>query len=64
MKIVAKKGYVFAKKDRSTVYDNVIYLGIYDNIENYIEITYAEAQLLRKELEEKSLAEMEELRNG
>lgn len=59
MKIVARNGYVFAKKDRSAVYDNVMYLGIYDSIENYIEITYAEAEVLRKELEEKSLAEMD-----
>ena len=58
-KIVARNGYVFALKDRSAVYDNVMYLGIYDSIENYIEITYAEAQLLQKELEEKALAEME-----
>lgn len=64
MKIVARNGYVFAKKDRSAVYDNVIYLSIYDSVENYIEITYAEAQLLRKELEEKALAEMEDSRNG
>lgn len=64
MKIVARNGYVFAKKDRSAVYDNVMYLGIYDSIENYIEITYTEAEVLRKELEEKSLSEMEDSLNG
>ena len=64
MKIVAKDGCVFALKDRSAVYDNIMYLGIYDSIENYIEITYAEAEVLRKELEEKSIAEMEDSLNG
>ena len=54
MKIVAKDGCVFALKDRSAVYDNVIYLGIYDSAENYIEVTYAEAEELRKEIEEKN----------
>lgn len=54
MKIVTKDGYVFALKDRSAVYDNVIYLGIYDSAENYIEVTYAEAEELRKEIEEKN----------
>ena len=58
-KMVARDGYVFALKDRSAVYDNIIYLGIYDSVENYIEITYAEAEVLKKELEEKTLAEME-----
>lgn len=57
-KMVAREGYVFALKDRSAVYDNVIYLGIYDSAENYIEITYAEAEELRKELEEKANEEM------
>ena len=31
----------------------------YDSVENYIEITYAEAEILKKELEEKMLIEME-----
>lgn len=57
-KMVSRDGYVFALKDRSAVYDNVIYLGIYDSVENYIEITYAEAEILKKELEEKMLIEM------
>lgn len=58
-KMVSRDGYVFALKDKSEVYDNVIYLGIYDSVENYIEITYAEAEILKKELEEKMLIEME-----
>lgn len=59
-KIESKKGYVFALKDKSAVYDNVIYLGIYDNADNYIQITKKEAEQLKKELEEKSLQEMKE----
>lgn len=54
-KIESKEGYVFSKKDKSEVYDNVIYLGKYDSADNYIEITKEEAEQLKKELEEKSL---------
>lgn len=59
-KIESKKGYVFALKDKSEVYDNVIYLGIYDSADNYIQITKEEAEQIKKELEEKSLQEMKE----
>ena len=59
-KIECKKGYVFALKDKSAVYDNVIYLGIYDSADNYIQITKEEAEQIKKELEEKSLQEMKE----
>lgn len=59
-KIESNEGYVFALKDKSAVYDNVIYLGIYDSADNYIQITKEEAEQLKKELEEKSLQEMKE----
>ena len=59
-KIECKKGYVFALKDKSAVYDNVIYLGIYDSADNYIQVTKEEAEQIKKELEEKSLQEMKE----
>ena len=59
-KIESKKGYVFALKDKSVVYDNVIYLGIYDSADNYIQITKKEAEQIKKELEEKLLQEMKE----
>lgn len=52
-KIIAKEGYVFALKDRTAVYDNIIYLGIYDKEENYIQLTIEEGEVLRKELEGK-----------
>ena len=42
-KIECKEGYVFALKDKSEVYDNVIYLGKYDSADNYIQITKKEA---------------------
>ena len=54
-KIESNEGYVFALKDKSAVYDNVIYLGIYDSADNYIQITKEEAEQIKKELEEKSL---------
>ena len=53
MKIEAKKGYVFALKDKTTVYGKVIYLGKYDSEENYIQMTNKQAEELKKELEAK-----------
>lgn len=57
--IKAKKGYVFALKDKSVVYDDIICLGKYDSEDNYIQITVEEANKLKEELEKKN----EELRN-
>ena len=51
-KIESKEGYVFALKDKSEVYDNVIYLGKYDSADNYIEVTKEEATEIRKQIEE------------
>ena len=50
--IKAKEGYVFALKDKSEIYDDVIYLGIYDNAENYIQVTKEEATQIRQQIEE------------
>ena len=55
MEIKAKKGYVFAKADKSAVYDNVLYLGIYDSEDNYIQVSKKEAEALKKELENETL---------
>ena len=51
-KIESKEGYVFALKDKSEVYDTVIYLGKYDSADNYIEVTKEEAIQIRKQIEE------------
>ena len=51
-KIECKEGYVFSKRDKSEVYDNVIYLGKYDSADNYIEITKEEAIQIRQQIEE------------
>ena len=51
-KIECKEGYVFALKDKSEVYDNIIYLGKYDSADNYIEVTKEEATEIRKQIEE------------
>ena len=51
-KIECKEGYVFALKDKSEVYDTVIYLGKYDSADNYIEVTKEEATEIRKQIEE------------
>ena len=51
-KIESKEGYVFALKDKSEVYDNIIYLGKYDSADNYIEVTKEEAIQIRQQIEE------------
>lgn len=51
-KIESKEGYVFALKDKSEVYDNIIYLGKYDSADNYIQITKEEATEIKKQIEE------------
>lgn len=58
-KIESKEGYVFALKDKSEVYDNIIYLGKYDSAENYIQVTKEEATQIRKQLEEAHRREYE-----
>ena len=50
--IKAKEGYVFALKDKSEVYDNIIYLGKYDSADNYIQVTKEEATQIRQQIEE------------
>ena len=51
-KIESKEGYVFALKDKSAVYDNIIYLGKYDSADNYIEVTKEEAIQIKQQIEE------------
>ena len=58
-KIESKEGYVFALKDKSEVYDNVIYLGKYDSADKYIEVTKEEATQIRQEIEEAQRREYE-----
>ena len=58
-KIESKEGYVFALKDKSEVYDNVIYLGKYDSADNYIEVTKEEATQIKQEIEEAQRREYE-----
>ena len=58
-KIESKEGYVFALKDKSEVYDNIIYLGKYDSADNYIEVTKEEAIQIRKQIEEAQRREYE-----
>lgn len=53
--IKSNKGYVFATKDKSEVYDNILVLGIYDSEDNYIQIPIEEAEEIKKEIEEKNL---------
>lgn len=58
-KIESKEGYVFSNRDKSAVYDNVIYLGKYDSADNYIEITKEEAAQIRQQIEEAQRREYE-----
>lgn len=41
-------------KDKTQVYDSVLYLGNLDSIDNYIEMSIEEAEQLSKELEGKA----------
>ena len=52
-KLIAKEGCIFALKDRTAVYDNIIYLSDIDSEDRYIELTKDEGDKLKKELEEK-----------
>ena len=58
-KIESKEGYVFALKDKSMIFDNIIYLGKYDSADNYIEVTKEEATQIRQQIEEASRREYE-----
>ena len=58
-KIESKEGYVFALKDKSAVYGNIIYLGIYDSADNYIQVTINEAKEIEKQIEEELKKEYE-----
>lgn len=46
----ADDGFVFALKDLSEVYDNIIYLGKYDDPSNYVQITIEEAEQLKAKI--------------
>ena len=52
MRIEAQEGYVFAKIDLSAVFGDVIYLGIYDSRDNYVEITVEQAEEITRQLKE------------
>lgn len=58
-KIESKEGYVFALKDKSMIFDTVIYLGKYDSADNYIEVTKEEATEISKQIEEAQRREYE-----
>ena len=58
-KIESKEGYVFSKRDKSEVYDNIIYLGKYDSADNYIEVTKEEALQIKQQIEEAQRREYE-----
>lgn len=57
-KIQSKDGFVFALKDRTAVYDNVIYLSDIDSRERYIEISVDEAKALKEEIDKRALEEL------
>ena len=48
----ARDGYTFANKDKTQVVGALLYLGIYDSPENYVEITLDEAGEIMKQNEE------------
>lgn len=55
----AKKGYRFAKADKTAVYGENLYLSSIDAEGNYVQLPNAEAEELKKELEAKALEGLE-----
>lgn len=51
--LTPRVGYRLANKERTQVYDTVVYLGKLDTMDNYVELTDSEAEQLRIELENK-----------
>lgn len=45
-KLTADDGKVFSNKEKTEVYSNILYLGIEDLEENYIEVTIKEAEAI------------------
>lgn len=48
----ARDGHTFANKDKTQVVGALLYLGIYDSPENYVEITLDEADEITRQNEE------------
>ena len=48
----ARDGYTFANKDKTQVVGALLYLGIYDSPENYVEITLDKADEITRQNEE------------
>ncbi len=44
----AKKNHVFASKDKTKVFSNILFLGVNDSIDNYIEVSVEEAKEIRE----------------
>ena len=53
----ARNGYTFANKDKTQVVGALLYLGLYDTPENYVEITLDEANEITKQNEELKVEE-------
>ena len=54
----ARDGYTFANKDKTQVVGALLYLGIYDSPENYVEITLDEADEITRQSEELKVEEI------
>lgn len=52
-KLTANDGFVFALKDKSAVYDNIIYLSDIDSADRYIQLPINEATKLKEDLASK-----------
>ena len=58
-KIESKEGYVFALKDKSMIFNNIMILGICDSADNYIQIPIAEAEEIKRKQKEAHRREYE-----
>lgn len=54
-KLTAKEGYVFALKDKTAVYDNVVYLSDIDTADRYIQLTAEDGKALKEKLEKEAM---------
>lgn len=53
--LTPRVGHRLANKERTQIYDSVVYLGKLDTMDNYAELTQEEAEQLRMELEESEI---------
>ena len=52
IKLTPSEGFHISNKDKTEIYEGFIYLGKYDSVENYIEVTNEEYEEWKRQQEE------------